>query len=84
MLTFVFTALTVVNMNKYVVPTQVAFDAAVLVELDTFDVYMMLKCRHCGGEFSGRDIDTFFEEHLLQFSSFTSPFINAAIAVCWL
>ena len=84
MLLFFFTALAVVNMNKCVVPTQVASDAVVLVELDTFGVYMMLKCSHCGGEFSDRDIDTFFEEHLLQFSSFTSPFINAAIAVCWL
>lgn len=77
MLLFFFTALAVVNMNKCVVPTQVASDAVVLVELDTFGVYMMLKCSHCGGEFSDRDIDTFFEEHLLQFSSFTSPFIKS-------
>ena len=38
MLLFVFIALTVVNMNKYAVPTQVVFDTVVVVELDTFDV----------------------------------------------
>ena len=38
MLLFVFIALTVVNMNKYVVHTQIVFDSVVVVELDTFDV----------------------------------------------
>ena len=36
MLMFVFIAPTVVNMNKYVVPTQVVFDTVAVVELDTF------------------------------------------------
>ena len=36
MLMFVFIAPTVVNMNKYVVPTQFVFDTVAVVELDTF------------------------------------------------
>ena len=36
MLIFVFIAPTVVNMNKYVAPTQVVFDTVAVVELDTF------------------------------------------------
>ena len=75
MLLFVFIAPTAVTMNKYVVSTQVDFDTAVVVELDTINIYMMLECSHRGGEFSDRAIDTFFEKHFLQFSCFTSPFI---------
>ena len=41
MLLFAFIALTVLSMNKYVVPTQVVFDTVAAVELDTFDIYMM-------------------------------------------
>ena len=52
-----------------------------MIELDTFDVHMMVECSHCRGEFSERAIDTFFEKHFLQFSSFTSSFIKTAIAV---
>ena len=50
-LLFVFIALTIVNMNKYIVPTQVAFDTVLVVALGTFDMYMILECSYRGGEF---------------------------------
>ena len=77
MLLFVFIALTVVNMKNYAVPTQFIFDSFVVVELDTFNVYMMLECCHRGGEFSDRAIDIFFKKHFFQFSSLTSPSIKS-------
>ena len=77
MLLLVFIALTVVNMNKYIVTTKVVFYTVLVVELDTFGVYIMLECSHRGGEFSDRAISTFFENHILLFSSFTSPFIKS-------
>ena len=73
MLLFAFIALTVLSMNKYVVPTQVVFDTVAAVELDTFDIYMM---HDAGCEVLDRAIDNFFEKYFFQFSFFTSLFIK--------
>ena len=79
-LLFVLIALPEVKIKKCVVPTQVAFDTVTVVELDTFDVYIMLEC-HRRGEVLDRAINTFFENHFLKFSSFMSPFIKKPISV---
>ena len=79
-LLLVLIALTEVKIKKCVVPTQVAFDTVTVVELDTFDVYIMLEC-HRRGEVLDRAINTFFENHFLKFSSFMSPFIKKPISV---
>ena len=79
-LLFVLIALPEVKIKKCVVPTQVAFDTVTVVELDTFDVYIMLEC-HRRGEVLDRAINTFFENHFLKFNSFMSPFIKKPISV---
>ena len=60
-----FIVLTLVNKNKYVVPTQIVFDTVVVSELDMFDIYTMLERSHLGGEFLEHAIDTFLKSILL-------------------